>query len=172
MREPLTQFVRLLLAVILVPWLVPSSASGQSTAYVVTTAPAECGVPDHVDQPCSRGFISIVNTDTRQSRGRSSSGRAGPGFVSDLTVSADGRRLYVAITSVLAAPLLDCRRGLGLRYLDPSADHGDQLGGGYDARCAWAPDARHLFCSQNGRPDSGVWVIDTETNAVTNLPSG
>ncbi len=29
-----------------------------------------------------------------------------------------------------------------------------------------------MICSQNGRPSDSLWVIDTETNAVENFPSG
>ncbi len=111
MPARLIRLTRLLLALFLVPWLVPSSASGQSTAYVVTTAPA-------------RGFISIVNTDTRQVDGTIELwALAGSSVsVSDLTVSADGRRLYVAMT--LGGGFTFEQDGdLGLRYRDPPADH-------------------------------------------------
>lgn len=45
--------IRLLPVVFLVPWLVPTSASGQSVVYVVNAA-AKCGQPDLPGRSCSR----------------------------------------------------------------------------------------------------------------------
>ena len=166
--------IRLLLAVCLVPWLVPSSASGQSLAYVVTTSPVACGLLSPREPgPCSRGFISIVNTDTRQVEGTIELWPIASALVSvnDLTVSADGRRLYVAMNlnggftfPTASIWVFDTATRQRITTID--------LGLGFGVRCAWATDFRHLLCSQNGRASGSLRVIDTETNLVETFPGG
>jgi len=174
LAKGLIGLIRVLLALVLVPWLVPASASGQSTAYVVTTAPVECDVlGPRETAPCSRGFVSIVNTDARQVDGTIElwANAALSVSVSDLTVSADGRRLYVAMT--LGGGSTFSRSDVWV--FDTATRQRTatiELGSGYGARCVWAPDARRLICSQNGRPSDSLWVIDTDTNIAENRPGG
>ena len=102
--------------------------------------------------PCSRGFISIVNTDTRQVDGDD---RALGEFRPLVRRQRpDGQCGWPPTLCRYPRRLWRHRRrrsGSSIpRHVSGSSTI--DLGFGYDARCAWAADARHLICSQNGRP--------------------
>jgi YVTN family beta-propeller protein len=147
-------------------WIVPP-ATAQPRAYVSGELD-DTGCSDSTTR-CTRGLISVVNTDTRAIEGTVDLWRSSKLSVRNLIVSPAGDRLYAIVDApgspgaVLTSPGFTSVTVFATMTLTQLTSFTIEA---HVSECALSRDGARLFCARNVLA-SDVVVIDTATHAVS-----